>query len=158
MIFVTVGTQKFQMDRLIKGVDEIARSGIVDEEFFIQSGHSTYTPTHCRHIPFMVKEELDQKVNQCSLLICHAGVGSILMGLKKNIKVIVVPRMEKYGEHVDDHQIEIAESFAKAGYIKMVKDVEELATEISRSNNWVPVRFESNKDRFSQMVLNIVME
>lgn len=158
MIFVTVGTQKFQMDRLIKGVDEIARSGIVDEEIFIQSGYSTYVPNHCDHLPFMAKEELDQKVDQCSLLVCHAGVGSILMGLKKNIKVIVVPRMKKYGEHVDDHQIEIAESFSKAGYIRMVKDVEELASEINRSRDWIPAQFESNKDRFSRMVLEIVLE
>ena len=123
MIFVTVGTQKFQMDRLLKAVDEIAFSGRVGEPFFVQSGHGTYVPENCEYASFLNKEEIEDKVEHCSVLICHAGVGSILHGLKKRKKVIVVPRLKMFGEHVDDHQVEIAESFAKAGYIKCVKEV-----------------------------------
>lgn len=156
MILVTVGTQKFQMDRLIKAVDELA--GCTNERFFVQSGHSGYVPAHCEYTPFMSKDALNEKVDQCSVLICHAGVGSILLGLKKNAKVIVVPRLNKFGEHVDDHQIEIAESFAKAGYIRMVTDTAALAAEIDRCKEWTPVQFESNKDRFNRLVLDILAQ
>ena len=37
MILVTLGTQKFQMDRLVQAVDELAE--VVSEEIFVQSGN-----------------------------------------------------------------------------------------------------------------------
>lgn len=156
MILVTVGTQKFQMDRLIKVVDELA--GGREEPFFVQSGHSGYAPVHCEYAPFLSKEALNEKADQCSVMICHAGVGSILLGLKKNAKVIVVPRLKKFGEHVDDHQIEIAESFAKAGYIRMVTDISALAEEINCCKEWTPQQFKSNKERFNQLILDILTQ
>ena len=158
LILVTVGTQKFQMDRLIKAVDQVAGSGALNEEFFIQSGHSTYTPEHCQYAAFLKKEEMEEKMDQCSILLSHAGVGSILMGLKRGKKVIVIPRLQKFGEHVDDHQVEIAESFAKAGYIKMAMNAEALAEEMHNCNEWKPQIFQSNKDRFNRLVLNILTE
>ena len=156
MILVTVWTQKFQMDRLIKAVDELACC--TNEQVFVQSGHSGYVPTHCEYADFVSKDELNEKVCQCSVMICHAGVGSILMGLKKNARMIVVPRLKRFGEHVDDHQIEIAQTFAKAGYIKMVTDTSELAAEIDRCKEWEPRQFESNKESFNRLVLALLME
>ena len=156
MIFVTVGTQKFQMDRLIKAIDELA--GCSKEKFFVQTGHSGYVPKHCEHSSFLDRDTMNEKVNRCSLLICHAGVGSILLGLKRGKKVVVVPRLEMFGEHVDDHQVEIAESFANAGYIKAVEDVSSLANVINESAGWNPQVFVSNKDKFNQLVLMCIRE
>ena len=156
LILVTVGTQKFQMDRLLQAVDKVAGDSVLNEGFFVQSGYCTYTPKHCQHAAFLSKEEMEDKMDQCSILLSHAGVGSILMGLKRGKKVIVVPRLQKYGEHVDDHQVEIAESFAKAGYIKILENVEILVQEIDRCKEWKPKVFESNKDRFNQLLQNIL--
>ena len=158
MILVTVGTQKFQMDRLIKAVDQLAGSGALHEEFFIQSGHSTYAPEHCRYAAFLKKEEMEQMMDRCSVLLSHAGVGSILMGLKRGKKVVVVPRLQKFGEHVDDHQIEIAESFAKAGYIKYVEDISLLAATIEEAVQWKPKAFVSNKEPFNRLILESIRE
>ena len=158
MIVVTVGTQKFQMDRLIQAVDQLAGSGILNEDFFIQSGHGTYTPEHCQYAAFLKKEEMEEKMDGCSILLSHAGVGSILMGLKRGKKVIVIPRMQKFGEHVDDHQIEIAESFANAGYIKYVEDISLLAAAIEECAQWTPNTFVSNKEKFSQLILESMRE
>lgn len=158
MIFVTVGTQKFQMDRLLKAVDEIACKEILQEKFFVQRGYGTYIPEHCDYVSFLNKGEMEQKVDQCTVLVCHAGVGSILLGLERQRKVIVVPRMERFGEHVDDHQIEIAESFAKAGYIKLVKNESLLADAINECVEWIPKKFVSNKEKFNQLILNSIRE
>lgn len=158
MILVTVGTQKFQMDRLLQAVDKVAGDSVLNEEFFVQSGYCTYTPKHCQHAAFLSKEEMEDKMDQCSILLSHAGVGSILMGLKRGKKVIVVPRLQKYGEHVDDHQVEIAESFAKAGYIKCVEDISFLEEKIRECGQWVPNTFVSNKEKFSQLILKSIME
>ena len=156
MIFVTVGTQKFQMDRLIRTIDALA--GCSKEQFFVQSGHSEYVPKYCEYSPFLDRDTMNKKVDQCSLVICHAGVGSILLGLKKGKKVIVVPRLEKFGEHVDDHQVEIAKSFANAGYIKSVEDVSALADVIQECISWEPQAFVSNKDKFNRLVLECILE
>ena len=158
MILVTVGTQKFQMDRLIKAVDQMAGMGVLGKDFFVQTGHSTYTPEHCEYAAFLKKEEMEEKMDQCSILLSHAGVGSILMGLKKGKKVIVVPRLQKFGEHVDDHQIEIAESFAKAGYIKYIEDISLLATVVEETAQWKPEVFVSNKEKFNQLILESIRE
>lgn len=156
MIFVTVGTQKFQMDRLVKAIDDLA--GCSKEQFFVQSGHSEFVPKYCECTSFLDRNAMNEKVDQCSLLICHAGVGSILLGLKRGKKVVVVPRLEMFGEHVDDHQVEIAESFAKAGYIKAVKDVSSLADVIHECAGWEPQVFVSNKEKFNQLVLECIKE
>ena len=156
MIFVTVGTQKFQMDRLIKAIDELASCS--EEKIFVQTGHSGYIPMHCECSSFLDRNEMSEKVDQCELLICHAGVGSILLGLKKGKKVVVVPRLERFGEHVDDHQVEIAESFANAGYIKVVKEISSLADVLRECVSWKPLVFVSNKDKFNQLVLECIRE
>ena len=61
-------------------------------------------------------------INDCNILITHGGVGSIISGLKKDKKVIAVPRLEKYKEHVNDHQLQIIENFNNKKYIIGIKD------------------------------------
>lgn len=79
-----------------------------DEEFVIQYGHSTYIPKNCKTYMFMDRPQFEDCINKCRLLISHGGVGTIMAGLRKHKPVIVIPRLHKYGEHVDDHQIEAA--------------------------------------------------
>lgn len=156
MIFVTVGTQQFPMDRLVGEMDRLAKESLVAEPVFIQRGCSTYIPTSCESTPFMDKAAAQRKTDECALLICHAGVGSILMGLKKSKKVLVVPRLQKYGEHVDDHQAEIARAFSDAGYIMMVEDVADLSAALQRYPEWEPRRFVSNKGNFNRLLISII--
>lgn len=107
MIFVTVGTQKFQMNRLMKQIEMLAAM-MPEEEFIIQYGHCTYVPKNCKTFMFMDRPQFEECIDRCRLLITHGGVGTIMAGLRKRKPVIVVPRLHKYGEHVDDHQIEAA--------------------------------------------------
>lgn len=158
MIFAAVGTQKFQMDRLLKELDRLAGGGAIDESVFIQTGVSTCELRHCQSSPFLSKEDMTAKVAECSVMISHAGVGSILMALKAGKKVIVVPRRAAFGEHVDDHQLEIAQSFARAGYVKVVEDIDKLQAAIQSCKEWQPQRFESNKVRFNELILSLVDE
>ena len=66
---------------------------------------------------------MDKYIDEADLVITHGGVGTIFSALKKNKKVIAIPRLEKYGEHINDHQIEICEELEKEGYILYYKDV-----------------------------------
>ena len=93
MIFVTVGSQKFPFDRLIKKVDQMVREQLLAEEVFIQTGAS-------RHVP---AELFAEWMENCTVLITHGGAGTMVDAVKRGKKTVVVPRLARYGEHVDDH-------------------------------------------------------
>ena len=76
MILVTLGTQQFQMNRLVEAVDKIAPQ--LEEEVFIQTGSSAYVPVNCRYADFVDSEKFNGMIEECSILITHSGVGSIM--------------------------------------------------------------------------------
>jgi Uncharacterized conserved protein len=117
MIYVAVGTQKFQFDRLLKTIDNLISNGVITEEVFAQTGNCIYKPVNYSYKEFLSKEEFDNYIHRCDLLITHSGVATIIAGLRYNKPVIVMPRIAKLGEHVDDHQVQIADSFAGKNFI-----------------------------------------
>ncbi len=124
MIFVTVGTHNQGFDRLVKKMDEIA--GDLEEEVVIQRGHTSYEPRNARFFDFASREEMEEWVDKADIIVTHGGAGSIIFALSKNKPVVVVPRLRRYGEHVNDHQIELAKALEKKGRVKAVLDVEDL--------------------------------
>jgi Uncharacterized conserved protein len=135
MIFVAVGTRKFQLNRLLKKLDELVESGLITDEVYAQIGYSDYKPQHYRYIDFLPQEQFNAEIEKCDLLITHGGVGIILAGLKARKSVIVFPRLAKYGEHVDDHQLEITEAFVELNYVLQCLDVHDLAIKLNQSYN-----------------------
>lgn len=129
MIFVAVGTQKFQFDRLIEAVDDLVKYS--DEIVFGQIGNSNYIPQNYDYKRFLNKKEFNHSLEKAELVITHSGVATIMEAIKFGKPVIVVPRLEKYGEHVDDHQTQIAEAFEENNLILVCKDVARLAEKIS---------------------------
>lgn len=133
MIFVAVGTQKFQFDRLIRSVDQlVAESG---EEAFGQIGYSTYLPEHFPYKQFLPKEEFLEMIRKSGMVITHSGVATIIEALQANKPVIVMPRLEHFGEHVDDHQVQIAESFDENGLVLMCTDENKLADLVDQARS-----------------------
>lgn len=130
MILVTLGTQRFPFNRLLLAIDELVGNGSIKEQVFAQVGHSTYKPKHYEFTKMISSNSMDEYVKKCSLIITHSGTSSIIGGLKEQKKVIVVPRQKKFGEHVDDHQIEIAQMFEKKGMIEAVYDIDILEKHI----------------------------
>ena len=156
MIFITVGSQKFQMNRLLAGADTLIENGVIAEEVFAQTGRCTYVPKHYAHTVYMEKEEMSKKVFACSLMICHAGSGSMMMGIKLGKKVIAVPRKAMYGEHVDDHQAELAHTLSQTGYLLMAENVDDLKTQIARSAGFVPKPYVSCADAYVALLTEII--
>jgi UDP-N-acetylglucosamine transferase subunit ALG13 len=109
---------------VIKEMDEIA--GRIDEDIIIQIGKTTYEPKNAEYFRFTSNEEIDRLYEDARVVVCHAGVGSILTALEHGKPVIAVPRRKKYGEHIDDHQLDIAGEMEREGRITVVCDVEEL--------------------------------
>lgn len=126
MIFVTVGSQKFQFDRLLQCLDQLIEKGIIRDDVMAQIGVSQYVPKHFRYVPFMDREEFSRQVDACTVLITHGGTGAIIGAVKKGKKVIAVPRLSQYGEHVDDHQLQLIHQFDDLNLICPCYDLEDL--------------------------------
>ena len=101
MIFVVLGTQKFQLNRLLKLMDEYVEIGKIKEEVIAQRGNSDYVPKNFRSFDFLDKNTFDSYIKKADIVVTHSGVGSIITSLKSRKPVIVFPRLRKYGEHVD---------------------------------------------------------
>lgn len=127
MIFVTLGSQKFQFDRLLRKLDELIENGTITEPVFAQTGHSTYVPKHFEAEAFMDRDAFSATMDKADTVITHAGTGAIIGAVKKGKKTIAVPRLSRYGEHVDDHQLQIVEQFTDMCLLEPCWDVEALA-------------------------------
>ena len=131
MIFVTVGTQG-QFDRLIRTIDEWAGvRGITD--VFAQTGPSDYRARHIRVERFIDPGEFRRCVESASLVVAHAGMGSIITALELGKQIIVMPRRAELGEHRNDHQVASAKRFAQQGRIIVALDEKELVEKLDRA-------------------------
>lgn len=117
MIFITLGSQKFQFNRLIKAVDEQVAEGKIKDVIFAQIGASDYKPRNYDYKDFMNRDEFAKWQEKADIEITHGGTGAIIGAIKKGKKVIAVPRLQKYGEHVDDHQLQLIEQFKELNLI-----------------------------------------
>ena len=130
MIFVTLGSQKFQFNRLLKEIDVLVEKKIITDEVFAQIGYSDYLPSNYRYKNFLNRDEFAEMQKKADIVITHGGTGAIIGAVKMGKKVIAVPRLAKYGEHVDDHQIQLVEHFNEMELIYSCNDVQELKTAI----------------------------
>ncbi|MCH4056727.1 MAG: multidrug MFS transporter [Lactobacillaceae bacterium] len=105
MIFVTVGTHEQPFNRLVKAVDDLKLSGKITDSVFIQTGYSTYVPKACEYKDFITMNQMSDYMQRSRVIITHGGPSSFIMALQLNKIPIVVPRMAKFNEHVNDHQV-----------------------------------------------------
>lgn len=103
MIFVATGTQ-FPFDRLIKYMDEWAAENA--ETVFAQLGEGSYLPEYMQWQRFISLDDYNQKIQQASVFISHAGMGNIISARESGTPIIVINRQATLGEHRNDHQAE----------------------------------------------------
>ena len=126
MIFITLGSQKFQFNRLLKEIDRLIEQGKITEEVFAQTGYSDYKPKNYKYKNFLDRDQFNDVMSKCDKVITHGGTGAIINAVKKEKKVIAVPRLAKYGEHVDNHQLQIIEQFKEMNFVEGINEIEEL--------------------------------
>jgi UDP-N-acetylglucosamine transferase subunit ALG13 len=118
MILVTVGTNGQAFDRLLRVVEELGS----DEGVVVQHGPSALRPRNARCVSFVPFGELQELVRSARVVVTHAGVGSILLCLLERTRPVVVPRLQHYGEAVDDHQLALARQLAAEGLVLLAED------------------------------------
>lgn len=152
MIFVTVGTSKQDFSRLIREIDKLIDEKVINDEVVVQSNLCMYKPKNFVINSQLSKREYQLYLKKCDLIITHGGVGSIMDGLKNNKKVIAFPRLAKYSEAVNDHQVEIINEFKKMNYILTGK-ITDLDKILEYVKSFVPNNYKSNNKLFNNLVL-----
>lgn len=158
MIFITVGSQKFQFDRLLKEVDRIIEKGYLKDKVFAQVGYCNYKPKHFKYKEFLNRDEFDKYIDECDILLTHGGTGAIVGGVKKNKKVIAIPRDKKFGEHVDNHQYKIVKEFYNMGFIYTVENIENLYDSIKQIKNQKFKEYKSNTKKIIDDIDKFISE
>lgn len=133
MIFVTVGTHEQPFNRLIQEVDHLVETGVIKEEVFIQTGYSIYEPKFCQWSRLISFEQMSEFMQKADIIITHGGPATFMSAIANGKKPIVVPRQEKFGEHVNDHQVDFAQQ-VKERYnsIEVVTEISELGNYLNR--------------------------
>ncbi|WP_081668223.1 PssE/Cps14G family polysaccharide biosynthesis glycosyltransferase [Butyrivibrio sp. MC2013] len=157
MVFVTLGSQKFQFNRLLKAVDDLVASGVIKDEVFAQVGESDYKPLHYKYSKFIERDEFCSLMNRSKIVITHAGTGAIITAVKAGKKVIAVPRLAKYGEYVDDHQLQILRQFDESQHlICACYDISKLGDIYSHIGNMEFSEYQSNTDRIIDAISGFI--
>lgn len=152
MIFVILGSQKFQFNRLLEEIDKLIENQKITETVIAQIGASTYVPKHFVYQNFYDREEFENEINKADIVLVHGGTGSIISSVKKGKKVIAVPRLKKYGEHVDDHQIEIIEQFDELNLICPCYNLQILAEKIISVRECSFAKYSSNTNAIIESI------
>ncbi|MUL35810.1 glycosyltransferase [Gloeocapsopsis dulcis] len=113
MIFVTVGTEQFPFNRLMTWIQVLIKRGFIAEEVVVQYGSSTNIPTGVNSYSVLPPEQFHSVIKQARIVIGHCGEGTILLLAATAKPYILVPRSQKYKEHIDNHQVELAEALAQ---------------------------------------------
>lgn len=145
MILVTLGTQDQKFYRLL---DYIEMSHINDRIVVQTGGSSDYKSKKMEIFKFIDYDEMNKLIDEADVIITHGGTGSILTPLKKGKKVIACARLEKYQEHINDHQKEIVTLFKNEGYILELNEENKLDDLMKEMKKFKVKKYVSNTDNF----------
>jgi UDP-N-acetylglucosamine transferase subunit ALG13 len=135
VIFVTVGTQ-LAFDRMVDVVDQWA-GGQDRTDVFVQAGPTTRPPRHLEWAPFLPPAEHRRRFDGASVIVAHAGMGTILAALAQAKPLLIMPRRASLGEHRNDHQLATARRFAGRPGIHVAMDERELLDRLDRIDELV---------------------
>lgn len=147
MILVTIGTQKQSFKRLFNYINELN----IDEKIIVQGGKNKYcfTNPNIEYHDFFYQDEMDNKIEEARIIITHGGGGTIFNALEKGKKVIVVPRLKEYKEHINDHQLEVTRYVVENNYTLMALTKEQFNNSINIIEDYKFSIYKNNKTKFT---------
>ena len=156
MIFVILGTQDKDFSRLLKEIDRLIKEKKITEKVIVQAGTTKYQSKNMKIFDLLPMTEFNRFIGKADLIITHGGVGSIMNSLKKGKKVIAVPRLKKYGEHTNDHQLQIVKEFSKQGYVIPCLKMSQLGDCIEKSKTFQPKRYKSSNKKMLELIEEVI--
>lgn len=156
MILVTLGTQDKTFVRLLDEIDKLINKGIIQDKVIVQAGFTKYSSDNMEIFDLIPQDEFNNLMSKADLVITHGGVGNIISALEKNKKVIAVPRLAKYKEHINDHQTQIIAKFSALGYIIGLQDVDELENAFKKVKKFKPQKFVHDNSKMLNLVSQLI--
>jgi UDP-N-acetylglucosamine transferase subunit ALG13 len=157
MIFVTIGTHYKDFSRFVKRIDEIAP--FIKDKIVVQIGHTKYIPKNCESFDFA--PSLNPYYKKANIVVMHGGSSVWEFMYQYNKPLIVVPRQSKYGEHVNDHQVDFAEYVEKTFGIKSIYEMDDLTADLLNRYN-KKIKFNpsnlKNLQKFLKLSINQVCD
>ena len=126
MIFVTLGTQDKGFARLLHAIQKQIDNGNIKDRVVVQAGYTKFESKDMEIFDYIPKDEFEDLMATCDLLITHGGVGSIMNGLDAGKKIIAAARLKEFGEHTNNHQLQIIEKLEESEHLIALDDFEKL--------------------------------
>ncbi len=156
MILVLLGTQNNSFHRLLEEIQKNIDDGNIKEKVVVQAGYTKFESKDMTIYNQLPKEQLQELIKEADLIITHGGVGSIISSITNGKKVIAVPRLQKYKEHVNDHQLDIINSFNESGYIIGIHGVEELKEALKKVPDFEPKEYVQNTGNIIKIIKDFI--
>jgi UDP-N-acetylglucosamine transferase subunit ALG13 len=153
-IFASVGNSHQPFDRFVKMVDEAAER--VRLGALIQTGHTPYRPRYAKAVDFITSAQFEAFVSGADYMITHAGAGSVMMALRYGKFPLVVPRRGDAGEHIDNHQDQLATELSRMGWCRVVSGVAELTAILAAPPAPVPLKDNVSNHRMRALVSDFI--
>ena len=138
LLFATVGTV-LPFDRLVMLVSDLKTKGEIPEDVIVQTGEGGAAPEGLDCVETLPFDAVRGILKDADIVVCHGGTGSLITALREGCRVVAVPRRASYGEHYDDHQLEITRAFAQRGLVSMAETPEELTLALKQARAREPV-------------------
>ena len=98
-------------------VERLIEIGKIKDEVIAQVGNTKFKSNKMKIIEFTDPKEMNDLIEKADYIITHGGVGTIIDGINLGKKIIAVPRLSQYKEHVNDHQLQIIDNFSENGFV-----------------------------------------
>ena len=157
MILVLLGTQNNSFHRLLEEIQKNIDNGNIKEEVIVQKGYTKFESKDMKIYDELPIEELNNLIEKADIVITHGGVGSIIESITRGKKVIAVPRLQKYKEHVNDHQLDIIDSFNEMGYVIGIHNVEDLEEALKKVKEFEPKKYVKNTGNIIKIIEDFIM-
>jgi len=122
-VFVATGTGP-AFTRLLEALRALANEPSV--ELFAQRGSAGPSFHDVPGEDFIPREEFAKRLVWADVVVSHAGSGAMYEAYMAGHVPILVPRLSRFGEAVNDHQLELATSLANAGKAALCDDLSRL--------------------------------
>jgi UDP-N-acetylglucosamine transferase subunit ALG13 len=152
VILVLLGTQDKPFTRLLDAIQNQIDKGNIKDKVIVQAGSTKYKSKDMEIFDLIPNDELQELQKKADIIITHGGVGTIMECLKKGKRVLAAPRLKKYKEHDNDHQLQIIDEFVKMGYILPLQDFNKLDKMLIKVSKFKPKEFVSNTENMIKLV------
>lgn len=158
MILVSLGTQDREFPRLLEAIEKQIIKGNIKEKVIVQAGVTHFESSHMEIFDLIPSKDFSKLLEECRVLICHGGVGTIIGGLQKKKPIIAAARLKEFGEHQNNHQKQIIAEFQKKHYLLSLDDFDALDKVLEEANHFVPHPYESHTKQFIRVLEDYIQK